>query len=169
MQCVWKCRSAVLSLNWFVKEWAADTCFITVMSYELHFDWNYPQIDGLLKSLFRLITNKQQFHISGSFRGKINLWIMKNGRIRIQDAFSCHDVIMKLRWFSWMSQLTRLYYMVGRSGQKAPKVPRMKSFTLENIRVSKVPWKNLYAYNNAPIRTQYSIRVTFHTCNFSYV
>ena len=29
--------------------------------------------------------------------------------------------------------------MVGRSGQKAAKVPRMKSFTLENIRVSKVP------------------------------
>ena len=28
--------------------------------------------------------------------------------------------------------------MVGQSGQKAPKVPHMKSFTLENIRVSKV-------------------------------
>ena len=68
---------------------------------------------------------------------------------------------------SFRTSLT--HRMVGRSGQKAAKVPRMKSFTLENIRVSKVPWKNLYAYNNAPIRAQYSIRVTFHTCNFSYV
>ena len=70
---------------------------------------------------------------------------------------------------TWWATSSNALYMVGRSGQKAPKVPRMKSFTLENIRVSKVPWKNLYAYNNAPIRTQYSIRVTFHTCNFSYV
>ena len=32
------------------------------------------------------------------------------------------------------------------SGQKAPKVPRMKSFTLENIRVSKVSCIKRYAY-----------------------
>ena len=36
--------------------------------------------------------------------------------------------------------------MVGQSGQKAPKVPRMKSFTLENIRVSKVSCIKRYAY-----------------------
>ena len=36
--------------------------------------------------------------------------------------------------------------MVGQSGQKAPKVPRMKSFTLENIRVSRVSCIKRYAY-----------------------
>ena len=36
--------------------------------------------------------------------------------------------------------------MVGQSGQKAPKVPRMKSFMLENIRVSKVSCIKRYAY-----------------------
>ena len=39
-----------------------------------------------------------------------------------------------------------LLSMVGQSGQKAPKVPRMKSFTLENIRVSKVSCIKRYAY-----------------------
>ena len=36
--------------------------------------------------------------------------------------------------------------MFGQSGQKAPKVPSMKSFTLEKIRVSKVSCIKRYAY-----------------------
>ena len=93
--------------------------------------------------------------------------------IRYRNVYrnGVQDVYRKVpyRYLVPYTTIPNRYHMVGRSGQKAPKVPRMKSFTLENIRVSKVPWKNLYAYNNAPIRTQYSIRVTFHTCNFSYV